>query len=58
MTAIYEEILNTVFDNGRVSNNSEEFEASLVNEIEFEANEQGLSKEEIKEAVSFALTHS
>lgn len=56
--ATYEEILSAVIDNGRVSQDPEEFEASLISEIEFEAFEQGLSEEETKAAVDFALAHA
>lgn len=54
----FEEILSTVIDNGRVSQAPEEFESSLIAEIEFEAGEQGLSEEESKAAVDFALGHA
>lgn len=59
MTTTYAEILNTVIDNGRITAQSpEDFQAQLKSEVEFEASEQGLSGEEVKEAVEFALTHA
>ena len=54
----YEQILDTVWDNGRVEINADEdyegFVAELINEIEFEASEQGVDQDE---AVLFALQH-
>jgi len=50
-----EDILTTVVENGRIETwTTSEMEA----EIEFECSERGLSAEETKAAVEFALTHS
>ena len=55
----YADILNAVIENGLVLTAGDEFDReSLIVEIEFEANERGLSDEEIKEAVAFAIAHS
>lgn len=54
------EILSNVIDNGRVSGDDEgRFDAEeLRNEVAFEASEQGLSDEEVSEAVEYALLHT
>ena len=55
----YAEILNAVIENGLVLTAGDEFDQeSLIVEIEFEANERGLSDKEIQEAVAFAIAHS
>ena len=55
---MYSQILDTVWDNGRVETMAAEdydgFVAELINEIEFEASEQGVDQDE---AVLFALQH-
>lgn len=56
---INSKILSTVIDNGRVAQSENGFDKeSLVVEVEFEANEQGLSEEETREAVEFAIAHT
>lgn len=55
----YSDILNTVIENGRIDSHDGEFDReSLIVEIEFEAQEQGLSEAETAKAVAFALTHT
>jgi hypothetical protein len=52
--AIYHDILDTVVSNGRLELHTPE---ELEIEIEFEARERGLSKDEIAEAIAYALDH-
>lgn len=57
--SIYQDILETVIENGRVMAGEGGFDReSLIVEVEFEAQEQGLSEDETAEAVEFALNHS
>ena len=59
MQVNFSDILNTVIDNGRVTSAKDGFDvASLVIEIEFVSSERGLSPEETKEAVEFAIAHT
>jgi hypothetical protein len=52
-------ILNTVIENGRVFYSRDGFDkSSLIAEIEFEAQERKLSKEEIQKAIEFAVSHT
>lgn len=57
---LYAEIFECVFDNGRIACNPEEdyqcFLSEVETEVEFEASERGLSKEECKACVEFALS--
>ena len=57
---MYATILDTVIDNARVLDNGDgTFQTeSLKVEVEFEANEQGLSTEQIVDAIQFALNHT
>lgn len=50
----FAKVLREVVDNGRLTLGTME---ELENEVEFEAREQGLSDEEIKEAVEYAKEH-
>lgn len=58
---MYSQILDTVWDNGRVRTMAAEdykgFVAELVSEIESEAFERGADEGEMEEAVLFALQH-
>ena len=58
--SIYQEILETVIENGRVIADEEGYidRESLIVEVEFEAQEQSLSEAETAEAVEFSLRHS
>ena len=58
---MYAAILNHVFENGRVTTDSEKdwkgFLAELEAEVYFEAAERGFSEEECEKCVEFALSH-
>jgi hypothetical protein len=60
MNTTYKNILETVTENGRVAANEDgSFDKeSMIVEVEFEAQEQGLTTDETAEAVAFALEHS
>jgi len=52
--SIYYDILDTVVSNGRLTLHTPE---ELEIEIEFEAQERGLSEDEIAEAITYAFDH-
>ena len=52
--SIYYDILDTVVSNGRRTLHTPE---ELEIEIEFEAQERGLSEDEIEEAIAYAFEH-
>jgi hypothetical protein len=51
----YMDILSTVIENGRWTTDSMD---ELETEVEFEANERGLSDEEVEAVVAYARQHA
>ena len=56
---IAHDILDTVIDNGRVTDAGDVFDASSLKvEVEFEAQERGLQEEDVQKVVQYAEEHT
>jgi hypothetical protein len=58
--SLKEEILNTIFENGRIreTENVEAFQSEVTVETQFECSERGISTEETEEIIEWCLNHS